>query len=238
MLAELLGNAEGYCGGVGGSMHIADLSRGILGANGIVAAGLPIATGAAFAIKMQRRALVALAFFGDGAANEGAFHEALNLAALWKLPVVYLCENNRYAEMTPEAVHRAGATIAARGAAYGISGTVVDGTDVLAVYRAVVEAAGICRSGAGPVLLEAQTERWHGHFEGDAQKYRPAAELQQARARDPIQRLETHMRNAGWAEIWFEEVRNEVVREWESALAFASAGRAPGLSEALKSVYR
>ncbi len=178
MMAELFGRREGYCQGVGGSMHIADLDQGILGANGIVGASIVIATGAAFGFQVRREKRVAAAFFGDGAANEGAFHEALNLAALWRLPAVYICENNGYGEMTPEAVHRAGPGIAARAAAYGIVGKVVDGTDALGVYQAVSEAVSSCRDGRGPVLLEARTNRWHGHFEGDRQAYRPAGELE------------------------------------------------------------
>lgn len=238
MMAELFGRREGYCHGVGGSMHIADLERGILGANGIVGASILIATGAAFAFQVRRERRVAVAFFGDGAANEGAFHEALNLAALWRLPVIYICENNGYGEMTPETVHRAGPGIAARGAAYGIAGQVVDGVDAAAVYEASRQAAAACREGRGPVLLEARTNRWHGHFEGDRQAYRPAGELETIRQQDPIVRMALWLEAEGSADgAWLETVRADVDAEMDDAVAFGVRGTPPEFDAMLAQVY-
>jgi TPP-dependent pyruvate/acetoin dehydrogenase alpha subunit len=238
MMAELFGREEGYCRGVGGSMHIADLDRGILGANGIVGASLLIATGAAFAFQVRREARVAVAFFGDGAANEGAFHEGLNLAALWRLPVLYVCENNGYGEMTPESVHRAGPGIAARGAGYGVTGHVVDGGDALAVYAAVRATVARCRAGAGPALLEARTHRWHGHFEGDRQPYRPPSELEAIRQHDPISRLADRMRREGWADaVWLDAAAEAAGAEMAAAVEFGARGTAPRMDGMVAQVY-
>lgn len=239
MMAELFGNRSGYSRGVGGSMHIADLEQGVLGANGIVGASILIASGAAFAFQVRHTDRVAMAFFGEGAANEGAFHEGLNLAALWRLPVIFLCENNGYAEMTPESVHHVGAGIADRGAAYGINGRTVDGTDALAVYDETCDAVQRCRQGEGPVLLEAHTHRWRGHFEGDAQKYRSSDELEQVRQWDPILKLSQHLLDQGWAEsAWLETVRAEIDHEIDSATSYGTAGRPIGFEEMLSQVYR
>ena len=238
MMAELFGSRDGYCGGIAGSMHIADLERGILGANGIVGAGILIATGAGFSIQVQGLDRVALAFFGDGAINEGAFHEGLNLAALWRLPVVYVCENNGYAELTPTSVHSAGPGLPARGAAYGIPTEQVDGTDALAVHAAVGTAAARCRAGEGPALVEARTNRWHGHFEGDQQRYRSREELEAIRRQDPLLRLRGRMEASGWARAeWFERVESDVVAEIEEAVQFAAAGRPLEFAEMLSLVH-
>ncbi|MEP7104512.1 MAG: thiamine pyrophosphate-dependent dehydrogenase E1 component subunit alpha [Chloroflexota bacterium] len=225
MMAELFGSRDGYCAGVGGSMHIADLERGILGANGIVGAGILIATGAGLSFQVEGTGRVALAFFGDGAMNEGAFHEGLNLAALWRLPVVYLCENNGYAELTPDTVHSAGPGLAVRAAAYGVEFASVDGSDALAVHDAVAAAAARCRDGAGPALLEARTQRWHGHFEGDQQRYRSAEELAAIRDQDPVARLGARLLAEGWGDAaWIEQVASEAAAEVEAAAAFGAAG--------------
>jgi 2-oxoisovalerate dehydrogenase E1 component len=185
MLAELMGRDGGTCRGRGGSMHIADPALGVLGANGIVGAGLPIITGAATAAQLRGDGGVAVGFFGDGAVAQGMFHEAVNLAAVWDLPVVFFCENNHYSEFSREAdQHRAG--LAARAAGYGIRYEAVDGNDVVAVAALMERLAAGLRAGAGPVLVEADTYRWHGHYEGDPLRYRTDAELQQWKLRDPL----------------------------------------------------
>ena len=225
MMAELFGSRDGYCAGVGGSMHIADLERGILGANGIVGAGILIATGAGLSFQIEGSGRVALAFFGDGAINEGAFHEGLNLAALWRLPVIYLCENNGYAELTPTRVHTAGPGLAARAAAFGLGFDTVDGSDALAVHQAVAAAAERCRAGLGPRLIEARTQRWHGHFEGDQQRYRSPDELTAIRAEDPVARLGAHLQAEGWADpAWIDQVASEAEAEMRAAVEFGGAG--------------
>lgn len=185
MMAELMGKEAGTCHGRGGSMHIADPGLGIYGANGIVGAGLPIAAGVATAAKLRAAGDVVVAFFGDGAVAQGMFHEAVNLAAVWDLPVVFLCENNHYSEFSPEAEqHRA--PLSARAAGYGIEYQHVDGNDVLAVAHTMTGIVARLRAGAGPVLLEAETYRWHGHYEGDPERYRPAEEVAAAKERDPL----------------------------------------------------
>jgi pyruvate dehydrogenase E1 component alpha subunit len=238
MMAELFGREEGYCRGVGGSMHIADLDRGILGANGIVGASLLIATGAAYAFQVRREPRVAVAFFGDGASNEGAFHEGLNLASLWRLPVVYICENNGYGEMTPESVHHAGPGIAARGASYGMVSEVVDGGDALAVHDVVAGVVAAARDGLGPALIEARTHRWHGHFEGDRQPYRPPAELDAIRRDDPLARLGERLAQERWADAsWLDAARAEAEAEIAAAAAFGAQGTPPDFDAMLGQVY-
>ncbi|RFS86579.1 thiamine pyrophosphate-dependent dehydrogenase E1 component subunit alpha [Actinomadura spongiicola] len=193
MMAELLGRATGYCGGRSGSMHIADPAVGILGANAIVGAGIPIALGGAFAAARQGRGGVAVAFFGEGAVAQGVFHESLNLAALWKLPLVFVCENNQYVELTPVSVHLAARHVADHAAPYGVPGVRVDGNDATAVRSAAEEAVTRARDGGGPTLLECVTYRWHGHFEGDPQRYRDPAEVAEWKAADPLKRLAASM---------------------------------------------
>ncbi|MGW3100621.1 alpha-ketoacid dehydrogenase subunit alpha/beta [Streptomyces sp. NPDC001100] len=185
MMAELMGKDAGTCHGRGGSMHIADPGLGIYGANGIVGAGLPIAAGVATAAKLRAAGDVVVAFFGDGAVAQGMFHEAVNLAAVWDLPVVFLCENNHYSEFSPESEqHRA--PLSARAAGYGIAYQHVDGNDVLAVAQTMTGVVARLRAGGGPVLVEAETYRWHGHYEGDPERYRPAEEVAAAKERDPL----------------------------------------------------
>ena len=187
-MAELFGKSTGYNKGRGGSMHIAEPDLGMLGANAIVAAGIPIATGAALTAQYLGEKWIAVAFFGDGASNEGAFHESLNLASVWNLPVVYVCENNEYAELTPRWQHQKVEDIATRATAYNIPGVIVDGNDVGAVYLCAKEAVDRARTGGGPTLIEAKTTRWRGHHEADTQAYRPKEELQAAQGNDCILR--------------------------------------------------
>ena len=190
MMAELLQKDTGYCRGRGGSMHIADVANGNLGANGIVAGSMTIAVGAALTQQMRRTGKVVVCFFGDGAANEGAFHESLNLAKVWELPVVYVCENNQYGMSMSQDRSTAGGSVAARAAAYGMPGATADGNDVEAVFHASVEAAERARAGGGPTLIEAITYRYRGHSKSDRNLYRTQDEIDDWRSnRDPIQRF-------------------------------------------------
>lgn len=188
MMAELFGRATGLCHGKGGSMHVAEPARGILGANAIVGASLPLAVGAGLSSLLLGQDRVSVAFFGEGAANQGGFHEAVNLAAIWDLPVLFVCENNRYAEFTDSSRMARVPGVAPRMAAYGVEAHEVDGNDVQAVAAATAGALEKCRGGAGPILLEAHTYRWQGHYEGDAQPYKPVEEAEAWRLRDPLQR--------------------------------------------------
>lgn len=188
LFAEYMGRATGYSDGKGGPMHLGIPELGALCTNGIVGSGIPVAAGAALAAQMQNTGQVVLCFFGDGASNTGSFHEGLNLAAVWKLPVVFLCENNQYGEMTPISKAIAIEDIASRAAGYGMPGRVVDGNDVEAVYEMVEEAAGCARRGEGPSLIEAKTYRIGGHFDGESSHYRSREEIDEWRAKDPIDR--------------------------------------------------
>ncbi|MGW1617682.1 alpha-ketoacid dehydrogenase subunit alpha/beta [Streptomyces sp. NPDC002172] len=220
MMAELMGKDAGTNRGRGGSMHIADPGLGIYGANGIVGAGLPIAGGVATAAKLRGRGDVVVAFFGDGAVAQGMFHEAVNLAAVWDLPVVFLCENNHYSEFSPAAEqHRAG--LAARAAGYGIGYEHVDGNDVLAVQTLMSGVVARLRAGGGPVLVEAETYRWHGHYEGDPERYRPAEEVAAAKERDPLVIARRHLAAAGVATALVDAVDEEIGKEIEAAVEWA-----------------
>ena len=186
-LAELMGKATGYCKGRSGSMHIADFSKGNLGANAIVGGGIPIATGAALGIKMQNLPNVAVSFFGDGASNEGTFHESINMAAVWKLPIIFICENNQFGMTTPQWQVCSVENIADRAAGYGIPGEVVDGNDVNAVYDAFARAKKRALAGEGPTLIECKTYRWRGHWTGDPEPYRTREEVAEWKEKkDPI----------------------------------------------------
>src|SRR5271170_4588376 len=191
MYAEFLGRETGYCHGRGGSMHIADLSKGNLGANGIVGGGIPIAVGAALSAKKRGAGAVAVSFFGDGANNEGAFHESLNIASIWKLPVIFVCENNQYAMSMAMARATAVANVADRASAYAIPGVIVDGNDFAAVAEASFQATERARAGEGPTLIEAKTYRTRGHSRSDRNRYRSREEIEAWKARDPITRFET-----------------------------------------------
>lgn len=239
MMAELMGRRDGYCGGLGGSMHIADLDLGILGANGIVGAALPLATGAALAAKLKGTGQVAVAFFGDGAANQGVFHESLNLATVWDLPVVFVCENNQYALTTPSRKTTAGPSIAARAAAYGIPGAQVDGNDPEDIYPVILEAIERARSGKGPSLIEALTYRWGQHsMRANLRDPRPRQELEAWIARDPIKHIEGELqvRNILSSE-GIGKVRDKVTAEVERSIAFGKAGEMPTPEQALAAVY-
>jgi pyruvate dehydrogenase E1 component alpha subunit len=193
MVAELLGKETGYCRGRGGSMHIADVKTGNLGANGVVGGGIPIATGVGLSMLMQDSDRVCLCFFGDGASNEGTFHESINLAATWNLPVIYLCENNQYGMSMSTQRSMRNETIAQRSEAYGIPGERVDGNDVFAVYKAVYTAVERARAGEGPSLIDSLTYRYKGHSKSDQNKYRTRDEIREWQGRDPIKRLGTHL---------------------------------------------
>jgi TPP-dependent pyruvate/acetoin dehydrogenase alpha subunit len=239
MFAELLGKESGYCHGRGGSMHIADLSLGILGANGVVGSGIPIATGAALGIKYQGLDRVVLCFFGDAALNTGASHEGINLAAVWKLPVVFVCENNLYGISVPIKKACALDTLANRSAAYGIPGVTVDGNDVLAVRRAAGEVVERARKGGGPTLLECQTYRWYGHFTADDGKYRPAEEVKYWKEeRDPIKNFARQLldqKEATQPEL--DRIHAEVNEEIERAFKFAMESAPASVERMVGDVY-
>ena len=236
-MAELFGKATGYCGGKGGSMHIADVSLGILGANGIVGAGLPIATGAALASKIRGSGEVALCFFGDGASNNGTFHESLNMAAAWNLPVIFLCENNRYAVSVPIHTVTNTETIAVRAKAYDIPGVTVDGNDPLAVYEAVKEAVDRARAGKGPSLVECATYRHTGHYCGDPAQYRPAAYLEEAMQNDCVPRFIAYLLKNGFSQQEIDALDAAMEEEIEAAFAFAQESPYPDVAMATTDVY-
>ncbi len=234
MMAEFLGKETGYCRGRGGSMHIANVEKNNLGANGIVAGGLPISVGVGLSIKMRRTDQVCLVIFGDGAANTGAFNEALNMAAIWDLPVVYLCENNQYAmSMSVQKAFKI-PHISLRAAAYGMPGVTVDGNDVLAVYDAVRQAAQRARRGEGPTLVEALTYRWRGHSKSDRQVYRTRDEVKAWQARDPLRRLASLL---GLSEAEQTELAQQARAQIEEAVAFAQASPEPDLGTLMEGVY-
>ena len=238
MMAELFGRVDGYCRGLGGSMHIAALDLNILGCNGIVAAGLPIGTGAALANRIRRTDRVVIAFFGDGGANQGVVHESLNLAAVWKLPIIYLCENNQYALSTASTRTTAGESIAGRAAAYGIPGVRVDGNDVLAVYEATKTAVARARAGQGPTLIEAVTYRWGGHsMRANLPDYRTKEEEREWMEKDPIARLRAELERRGATVMKLKELEESVELELDRAVAFATASAEPTIEVMESSVY-
>lgn len=238
MFAELFGKVNGYCKGKSGSMHIASPALGMLGANGIVGGGLPIVTGAALSAKLRNTDDVSVALFGEGATGEGTFHESLNMAALWKLPVIYLCENNLYAEFTPKSTHMVNEFVVERAAGYKIPAVTVDGNDVLAVYEAVNEAIKRARSGEGPTFVECLTYRWSGHFVGDPMTYRPAEELEEWKKRDPIPAFANYLTVTGVATgAQLEEIRNKVEVMIEEGIKFAEESPEPSPDILLQDVY-
>ena len=239
MMAELMGRQDGYCRGLGGSMHIAALDLHILGCNGIVAAGLPIGTGAALAEKIRRTDHVVIAFFGDGGANQGVVHEAMNLAAVWALPIVFLCENNQYALSTASKRTTAGPSIAARAAGYDIPGARVDGNDVHAVFEAVSAAVARARRGEGPSLVEAVTYRWGGHsMRANLPDYRTKEEEREWMERDPIARLGHHLvESRHVTPIRLKELEERVEVELDRAVEFAKASPEPSVELMEASVY-
>lgn len=238
MLAEFFGKEDGYCRGRGGSMHIADPAKGNLGANGIVGGGIPIAVGAALSAKRLRTGAVAVSFFGDGANNEGAFHEALNMASVWQLPVVFVCENNGYGMSTSTARSTAVPDIAQRAAAYAMPGVIVDGNRFAEVAEAAFAAVDRARSGGGPTLIECKTYRIRGHSRSDRNRYRTREEIAAWQARDPIPAFERELLELGLlpaAEI--DAVRAEVEAEIARAMAFAQASPAPSTADLTRDVY-
>jgi acetoin:2,6-dichlorophenolindophenol oxidoreductase subunit alpha len=238
MAAELLGQATGYCHGKGGSMHIADVGAGMLGANGIVGGSMGIACGAGWAFKRRKQDHAALCFFGEGAANEGIFHETLNLAAIWKLPVVFVCENNQYGMSMSVKKATAIENISDRASAYGMPGVTVAGTDLDEVYEATLEALGRARAGEGPTLLEAITYRYLGHSKSDANLYRTREEIQTWRKRDPIQRFAAVLEGEGaLKENEWKELDEEAKQRIESAFEKAAREPDPEPASALEDVY-
>ncbi|HMQ55568.1 MAG TPA: thiamine pyrophosphate-dependent enzyme, partial [Anaerolineae bacterium] len=238
MMAELLGKETGVCLGRGGSMHMADLALGSLGANGIVAGGIPLAVGAGLSMKLQHRPTVVLSFFGDGAANAANFHESLNMAAIWQLPVVFICENNQYAMSMPVKQAVSVPRISDRAGAYGIPGETLDGMDVLAVYRAVRRAVERARQGNGPSLLELVTYRYKGHSKSDRQVYRPKEEVKAWQEKDPIPRYQQWLIEQGYlTEADGQAIRAQAESAVEQAVAFAEAGPEPSPANLLDFVY-
>jgi pyruvate dehydrogenase E1 component alpha subunit len=238
MMAEIFGRTTGYCKGKGGSMHIADVELGILGANGIVGGGGPIANGAALAIKTRGEDNVAVCFFGDGASNQGTTQEALNLASAWKLPVIFVNENNGYGISCPTSKSMAITDIADRAAAYDMPGVVVDGNDVLAVHEAVSEAVKRARNGEGPSLIECKTYRWRGHFEGDACVYREDEELDCWMEKDPLSTYEKRLVEEDILTTEkADEIQESVKKELEAAINFALESPLPEPADLTEDVY-
>lgn len=240
MMAELMGKATGYCGGKGGSMHVCDLDLNMLGANGIVGGGVPIAVGAGFANKYRANGAVSVAFFGDGATNIGAFHEAANMAAALQLPVLFVCENNEYGEYTPRYLTMAIDDVVERAPAYGMPGTMIDGMDPVAVFEATTAAAARARTGGGPSFIECKTYRFYNHHgvQTLGMKYRSDDELNQWRAKDPIPRHEDLMVGAGaMTPDGIEAVRAEIAAEVEAAIDFAEQSPMPDPDDLLDGVY-
>lgn len=234
--AEILARDTGLCRGRGGSMHVADMSVGMLGANGIVAAGIPISLGSALACKVLNKSSIAVAFFGDGALAEGVVHESLNMAALWRLPLLLVCENNGYGEFLPTSKQLSFA-LADLAAAYGIPFARIDGNDVEAVAAASGQAVAAVRAGQGPYILECMTTRLRGHYEGDAQKYRDGAELEKQAQLDPINRTAGRLLELGLDEADLNQVRDDVEGRIRAAVATARAAPAPDFALARADVY-
>jgi len=237
-MAEILGKKTGYCKGKGGSMHIADFSIGMLGATAVVGAGLPIAVGAGLSVKLRKTDQVVACFFGEGASNQGTFHESINMASIWKLPVIFVCENNLYAMGTRQSTVMAIENVADRAVAYGIPGVVVDGNDVLAVYEATQRAVERARNDEGPTLIECKTYRHKGHSRVDPAKYRPKEEVEEWLAKDPIKRFkEKLLQTNTLTESEIQQIEKEVSDEIEEAVKFAMESPYPAPEEALEDVY-
>lgn len=238
MMAELLGKYTGYCKGKGGSMHIADVEAGNLGANGVVGGGHGIAIGAALTQQMKNTGKIVLCFFGDGASNEGSFHEALNLASVWKLPVIFYCENNLYGMSVPIGKSMNIKDIAVRADSYGIPGYIVDGNDAVAVYNTVKEASEYVRSGKGPVLIESKTYRWLGHSKSDAQIYRSKEEVEEWKNKCPIKRFRKYMlENKLATEEELDTIEKNARQSIEEAVEFANNSPNPPIETVTEDVY-
>lgn len=237
-MAEILGKKTGYCKGKGGSMHIADFAVGMLGATAVVGAGLPIAVGAGLSAKLRKTSQVVACFFGEGASNQGTFHESINMASVWALPVVFVCENNLYAMGTRQSRIMSIQNVADRAAAYGIPGVIVDGNDVLMVYEAARTAVERARAGKGPTLIECKTYRHKGHSRVDSGKYRPKEEVEEWLGKDPIKRFRQAMLGNGTlTQTELEHVETEVADEVADAVKFALDSPYPEGKEALENVY-
>lgn len=238
MMAELFGRVTGYCKGKGGSMHIADVDKGNLGANGIVGGGIPLAVGAALTSKMKKAGYVVLCFFGDGASNEGSFHESLNLAAIWDLPVVFICENNQYGMSGSVKEMTRVENIADRAKAFGMPGVVVDGNDMIEMMNVVHEAVENARNGNGPALIEAKTYRWKGHSKSDAKKYRTREEENEWREKDPIRRYKEVLIDQNLlTEEKAKQLQEEAKKEIEDAVTFAENSPEPSIDSLFEDVY-
>jgi len=225
--AEIFGRETGCSRGLGGSMHLADLSRGLLGSFAIVGAGIPVAAGAAISAQLAGKGQVAMTFFGDGATNIGAFHESMNLAAVWKLPLIFICENNLYGEYSPILLTTPFEDLARRAAAYNMAAEIVDGNDVAVVYRATLSAVERARGGGGPSLIECKTYRHRGHSRSDPCKYRPPGELESWLAKDPIVRCEAALKAVHFSTADLETIRREVIQKLDDAFEKAAAAPWP-----------
>ncbi|WP_455541989.1 thiamine pyrophosphate-dependent dehydrogenase E1 component subunit alpha [Intestinibacter sp.] len=238
MMAELMGKVTGYCKGKGGSMHIADIEAGNLGSNGIVGGGLTLAPGAALTQKYKKTGKIVLCSFGDGASNEGSFHEGVNLSSVWKLPVIFYCENNLYGMSTAQSKVMNVKNVADRASSYGIQSFIVDGYDAIAVYETVQKAAKICRNGEGPVLVEAKTYRWSGHSKSDKNVYRTEDEIDLWREKDGLKRLRDKILELGYAsEEELLALETEVEKDIENAVEFAKNSPDPSLDTLEEDIY-
>jgi acetoin:2,6-dichlorophenolindophenol oxidoreductase subunit alpha len=235
--AEMMGKASGTCRGKGGPMHISDPDSGVMVTTGIVGGGLPIANGLALASKMKGDGKVTFANFGDGASNIGAFHEALNMAAIWDLPVVFICQNNQYGEFTPRLESQKCENVADRAAAYGMPGVTVDGNDAVETYTAVAAAADRARSGGGPTLVECNTFRFMGHYFGEQQEYMPKDLMAEAMAADPVPRQRQQLLDAGIAEDTLAQIEQSARQEVDEAAEWAMAAAPPDPQELGEDVY-
>jgi pyruvate dehydrogenase E1 component alpha subunit len=238
-LAELMGKATGYCKGRGGSMHIADFAKGNLGANAIVGGGIPIATGSALSIKMQGKPNVSVSFFGDGASNQGTFHESINMAAIWKLPVIYICENNQFGLTMPVQESTAVENISDRAVGYAIPGETVDGNDVLAIYEAFARAKEHALNGKGPSLIECKTYRWRGHWAGDPEVYRTREEVEEWKEnKDPIKIFHTYLLKQKLAtRKELDEIDVAIAEKMAKAVEFAMNSPEPDPAHVLDDVF-
>jgi pyruvate dehydrogenase E1 component alpha subunit len=238
LMAEMFSKDTGCCRGMGGSMHLSDPAVGMLGATGIVGGGIPIATGAALSAKLRNSGQVAVSFFGDGATNEGSFHESLNQAGTWKLPVIYVCENNLYGFSVPFNQASAVPDIATRAAGYGFPGVIVDGMDVLAVYAAATKAVERARSGQGPTLIECKTYRYRGHSRFEKPTYRTDEEVEKWKQRDPIQRMQAFLLSENvLSQAEIDQIRQDVIAELVDAIAFARSSPEPAVDAALRYIF-
>jgi pyruvate dehydrogenase E1 component alpha subunit len=238
MMAELMGKRTGYCKGKGGSMHVTDFTKGILGATGVVGSGLPLAVGAGVTIKLKRTDQVVAVFFGEGASNQGTFHEALNLASVWKLPVLFVCENNLYAMGTRQSIAMVLQNVADRASAYGMPGVIADGNDVLDVYRVASEAVRRARKGEGPTLIESKTYRLKGHSRFDAATYRPKEEVEEWIKRDAVKRMRDRLSTDKIAkEDELKKIDDEVKQAVEEAAKFAKESPQPEPDSVLEDVW-